>query len=42
MKTNEVPIDQSYMEFNFGDNDEFKQEIMDVIIIFNEQSSHSA
>lgn len=37
MKTNEIPIDQSYMEFNFGDNDEFKEEIMDVIITFNEQ-----
>src|SRR5699024_6529491 len=37
MKTNEIPIDNSYLEFNFGDNDELRQEIMDVIITFNEQ-----
>lgn len=37
MMTNEVPIDSSYIDFNFGDSEEFRREIMDVIITFNEE-----
>src|SRR5699024_6267329 len=37
MKTDDVPIDDSYIDFNFGENEEFRQEIMDIIITFNEE-----
>lgn len=37
MKTEEVPIDDSYIQFNFGESEEFRQDIMDLIITFNEE-----
>src|SRR5690625_2116761 len=37
MKTDDVPIDDSYIDFNFGDNEDFRQEIMDIISTFNEE-----
>lgn len=37
LTTDEVPIDDSYIDFNFGDNQEFRQELMDLIVKFNEE-----
>jgi len=37
VRTNEVPIEESYMDFNLGDSDEFKAAMMDLIVSFNNQ-----
>ena len=37
IRTNDIPINDSYIDFNLGNSDEFKQEMMDVIIKFNEE-----
>src|SRR5690625_4081986 len=37
VKTNDIPIDTRYMEFNLGDSDELKQEMMDLIVQYNEE-----
>lgn len=37
VKTNDIPIDTRYMEFNLGDSDELKQEMMDLVVQYNEE-----
>lgn len=37
IRTNDFPINESYIDFNLGDSEEFKQEMMDIIIKFNEE-----
>lgn len=37
MKTDEIVIDDTSMTFNFGNNEPFRQEIMDLIIKFNKE-----
>lgn len=37
IRTNDIPINDSYIDFNLGYSDEFRQEMMDVIIKFNEE-----
>jgi uncharacterized membrane protein YvbJ len=37
IRTNDIPIEERWMDFNLGDSDEFKQSIMDVIVQFNNE-----
>lgn len=37
IRTNDVPLDDSYFSFNLGNSDEFQKTIMDQIILFNEE-----
>ncbi|WP_042222020.1 zinc ribbon domain-containing protein [Oceanobacillus manasiensis] len=37
VRTNDQPLTERYMEFNFGDSDEFKQQIQDVLMTYNEE-----
>ncbi|MFD2629998.1 zinc ribbon domain-containing protein [Oceanobacillus kapialis] len=37
MKTNDYPLTERYMEFNFGNSDEFKKQIQDVLVAYNEE-----
>lgn len=37
VRTNDLPIEDRYMDFNLGDSEEFKESIMDIIVSFNNQ-----
>lgn len=37
VRTDDVPIDNHYIEFNFGNSKEFKQSMMDLVVNFNEE-----
>ncbi|CDO03574.1 putative membrane protein [Oceanobacillus picturae] len=37
VRTNDQPLTERYMEFNLGDSDEFKQQIQDILVTYNEE-----
>src|SRR5690625_5241368 len=37
VRTNDVPIEDRYLDFNLGDSEEFKEEMMDIIVSLNNQ-----
>lgn len=37
VRTNDTPIEDSYMDFNLGDSEEFKESIMEIIATFNNE-----